>query len=258
MGICEMRQKRGAEHMMRNMRLKGEVSAERMLGMLMSSQARLLMIAAFGGWRELVTEKQQAALLDDVKLQLRKRGGECNTRFLAMLMGSQAQLLVKTIFSGWRELTMQRRQQSRVAQMQQSLRARGMESTKRMLGIMIGSQKDMLLKATFNVWRDFGVGVRTDRMREAGFKMQRERDHETQERMLTMMSSAQDSLLLKTSFSAWSECVYESRQRREVAAMMRNMKLKGEEGIKRMLGMLMSSQAGVLLKATFAGWQEAV
>merc|ERR1711861_69817 len=117
--------------------------------------------------------------------------------------GSQDETLKKAVFSGWHDHFAELKQQSKVAQMQQDMRAKGAESSKRMLGMLLGAQSETLLKA---------------------------------------------------SFSAWSECVYELRQLREVEHMRRNMRSKGDESAKRMLGMLMSSQADVLMKAAFTSW----
>merc|ERR550537_1733912 len=92
-------------------------------------------------------------------------------------------------------------------------------------------------------------------IREAASKM-RSKEQESQRRLLTMLMGSQESLLVKTTFSAWSECVYQMRQLREVEQMKRSMRSKGDESTKRMLGMLLSSQGEALLKAALAAWHE--
>jgi len=106
--------------------------------------------------------------------------------------------------------------------------------------MLIGSQSEVLLKAAFSSWNDFKVGAKIDRMRDATRKM-RSKEDESRRRMLAMMAGSQGSLMMKSTFSAWSECVYEGRQRREVEKMRRDMKTKGDESTKRMLGMLMTA-----------------
>merc|ERR1712063_56877 len=111
------------------------------------------------------------------------------------------------------------------------------------------------MKATFASWQEAVVAAKINRMREAAAKT-RSKEQESQRRLLTMLMGSQDSLLVKTSFSAWSECVYQLRQIREVEQMKRAMRSKGDESTKRMLGMLMNSQADVLVKAAFSGWHD--
>merc|ERR1712007_64988 len=145
--------------------------------------------------------------------------------------------------------------QSRVLQMQQDMRAKGAESSKRMLGMLLGSQAETMMKASFASWQEAVVSMRMERIRDAASRM-RSKEQESQRRLLTMLMGSQDSLLVKTSFSAWSECIYQLRQLREVERMKREMRSKGDESTKRMLGMLMNSQAEVLVKSAFAGWHD--
>merc|ERR1712063_184396 len=172
-----------------------------------------------------------------------------------MLMGSQEEVLKKAAFAGWHEHVADVKQQAKVAQMQQDMRAKGAESSKRMLGMLLGSQAETLMKASFAAWQERVITMKMERIREASSKM-RSKEQESQRRMLTMLMVSQDSLLVKTSFSGWSECIYQLRQMREVEQMKRSMRSKGDESTKRMLGMLMNSQAEVLVKAAFAGWHD--
>merc|ERR1712007_266903 len=131
----------------------------------------------------------------------------------------------------------------------------GAESSKRMLGMLLGSQAETLMKATFASWQEAVVSAKINRMREAASKT-RSKEQESQRRMLAMLMGSQESLLTKSAFSAWSECIYQLRQLREVEKMKRDMRSKGDESTKRMLGMLMGAQAEVLMKAALTGWHE--
>merc|ERR1711861_68899 len=81
-------------------------------------------------------------------------------------------------------------------------------------------------------------------------------EDESRRRMLGMLVGSQSNLVMKIAFTGWSDSHYEVKKLREVERMKREMKSKGDESTKRMLGMLMHSQGEVLLKAAFAGWRE--
>jgi len=238
-----------------HMKAKGEEGTKRMLGMLLGSQAELMQKAMFTGWHELISILKQEREVDRLRSGLKAKGEESSKRMLTMLMGSQGEVVKKASFAGWREHVLELKKQSAVLQMQQDMRAKGAESSKRMLGMLLGAQAETMTKATFASWADVVVSIKMDRIRDASRKM-RTKEQESQRRMLNMLAGSQGSLLLKTSFSAWSECVYELRQLREVDQMRRNMRSKGDESAKRMLGMLMSSQTDVLIKAAFTGWHD--
>merc|ERR1712137_1180891 len=240
---------------MSHMRSKGEEGTRRMLAMLLGSQGELMQKAMFTAWREMIALMKQEREVDRIKAGMKAKGEESTKRMLAMLMGSQDEVVKKAAFAGWRELVVEVKQQSKVLQMQQDMRAKGAESSKRMLGMLLGAQAETLLKASFASWQEAVVSMKMDRIRDAASRM-RSKEQESQRRMLTMLMGSQDSLLVKTSFSGWSECIYQLRQMREVEQMRRDMKSKGDESTKRMLGMLMGAQAEVLVKAAFAGWHD--
>merc|ERR1712064_22911 len=73
---------------------------------------------------------------------------------------------------------------------------------------------------------------------------------------LGMLVGSQSNLIMKIAFSGWSDSHFETKKLREVEKMRRQMKSKGDESTKRMLGMLMSSQGEALLKAVLSGWHE--
>merc|ERR1711861_40898 len=115
--------------------------------------------------------------------------------------GSQDETLKKAVFSGWHDHFAELKQQSRVAQMQRDMRAKGAESSKRMLGMLLGSQAETLMKASFGSWQEHVVSTKMAQIREAASKM-RSKEQESQRRLLTMLMGSQDSLLVKTTFSA--------------------------------------------------------
>merc|ERR1712137_905974 len=237
------------------MKAKGEEGTRRMLAMLLGSQAELMQKAMFTGWRDLLVEMKRQREVDRMRAGMKAKGEESTKRMLAMLMGSQEDVVKKAGFAGWHDLVVEVHQQNKVKQMQQDMRAKGAESSKRMLGMLLGSQAETLMKASFASWQETVVGIKMDRIRDAASRM-RSKEQESQRRMLTMLMGSQDSLLVKTLFSGWSECIYQLRQMREVEQMKRSMRSKGDESTKRMLGMLMGAQAEVLVKAAFAGWHD--
>merc|ERR1712063_113720 len=209
----------------------------------------------FTGWRDLVAVLKKDRETERMKAAMKAKGDESTKRMLAMLMGSQQDVLKKASFAGWWEHVAEIKKENAVKQMQQDMRAKGAESSKRMLGMLIGAQAETLMKMTFACWSDWVVSVRIERMREQSSKA-RSKEQESQRRMLSMLMGSQGSLLVRTSFSGWSELAYQSKKLREVEQMRRNMKSKGDESSKRMLGMLMSSQGEALLKAVFSSWHE--
>merc|ERR1712137_1358933 len=225
---------------MAHMKPKKEAGTQKMLAMLLGSQAELMQKAMFTGWHELVAVMKKDRETERMKAAMKAKGDESSKRMLAMLMGSQQDVLRKASFAGWWEHVAEIKKENAVKQMQQDMRAKGAESSKRMLGMLIGAQAETLMKMTFACWSDWVVSVRIERMREQSSKA-RSKEQESQRRMLSMLMGSQGSLLVRTSFSGWSELAYQSKKLREVDQMRRNMKSKGDESSKRMLGMLMSS-----------------
>merc|ERR1712137_688740 len=240
-----------------HMKSKKEQGTQKMLAMLLGSQAELMQKAMFTAWHEHVAVLKKDRETERMKAAMKAKGDESTKRMLAMLMGSQQDVLKKASFAGWWEHVAEIKKENAVKQMQQDMRAKGAESSKRMLGMLIGAQADTLMKMTFACWSDWVVSVRIEKMREQSSKA-RSKEQESQRRMLSMLMGSQGSLLVRTSFSGWSELAYQSKKLREVEQMRRNMKSKGDESSKRMLGMLMSSQGEALLKAAFSGWWELV
>merc|ERR1712137_969449 len=179
------------------------------LAMLLGSQAELMQKAMFTGWHELVAVIKRAREVDRIKAGMKAKGDESTKRMLAMLMGSQQDVLKKASFAGWWEHVAEIKKENAVKQMQQDMRAKGAESSKRMLGMLIGAQAETLMKMTFACWSDWVVSVRIERMREQSSKA-RSKEQESQRRMLSMLMGSQGALLVRTSFSGWSELAYQS------------------------------------------------
>merc|ERR1712137_949937 len=187
----------------------------------------------------------------------RSKEQESQRRMLSMLMGSQGSLMQKTAFSGWSECVYESKRLREVEQMKRSMRSKGDESTKRMLGMLLSSQGEALLKAAFAGWHETAVESHIQRMRDDMAHMKSKKEQGTQ-KMLAMLLGSQAELMQKAMFTGWHELVAVLKKDRETERMKAAMKAKGDESSKRMLAMLMGSQQDVLRKASFAGWWEHV
>merc|ERR1712151_1486880 len=139
--------------------------------------------------------------------------------------------------------------------MRRQMRSKGDESTKRMLGMLMSSQGEALLKAVLSSWHETAVASHIARMKDDLSHLKSKREEGTK-RMLGMLLGSQAELMEKASFTAWHELVSILKKDREVERMKAGLKSKGEESTKRMLAMLMGSQEEVLKKAAYAGWHE--
>merc|ERR1712137_916163 len=253
--VYQSRQLREVEQMKRDMRSKGDESTKRMLGMLMGAQAEVLTKAAFAGWHELAVQETIARMRGNMA-HMKAKGEEGTKRMLGMLLGSQGELMQKAMFTAWHELIALAKQEREVDRMKAGMKAKGEESTKRMLAMLMGSQEEVLKKATFAGWHDYVFEVKQhNEMRKLQHSM-RAKGAESNKRMLGMLVGSQSNLVMKIAFTGWSDSHYEAKKLREVEKMRRQMKSKGDESTKRMLGMLMSSQGEALLKAVLSGWHE--
>merc|ERR1712137_1008827 len=220
------------------------------------AQKETLLKAAFAGWQELVYSAKMQRLKDQ-SMKMRSKEDESRRRMLTMLMGSQDSLLVKTTFSGWAEMAYQARQKREVEQMRKNMRSKGDESTKRMLGMLMGSQAETLMKAVFSAWRECAVESHFARMK-ADLSHMKSKGQEGSKRMLSMLMGSQGELMQKASFTAWHELAFTLKMERENEKMKAGLKAKGSESNKRMLAMLMGSQAENIKKASFSSWWEHV
>merc|ERR1712203_793783 len=114
-----------------HLKSKKQEGAKRMLGMLLGSQAELMEKAAFGGWHELVSVLKKDREVERMKAGLKAKGDASNKRMLAMLMGSQADVLKKAAFAGWWEHVTEIAQKRREEQLKAKMKAKGDERSKR-------------------------------------------------------------------------------------------------------------------------------
>merc|ERR550537_2170005 len=74
------------------------------------------------------------------------------------------------------------------------------------------------------------VAARTEHVQQDNLKMRSKEKREKQQRMLALWVGSQRSLMLKTSFSAWWECVYERRKLSEVPKGVLRERESGKRG----------------------------
>merc|ERR1712137_1408326 len=191
------------------------------------------------------------------KLKMRSKEDESRRRMLGMLVGSQSSLIMKVAFTGWSDIHYEVKKLREVEKMRREMRSKGDESTKRMLGMLLSSQGEALLKAAFASWHETAVESHIQRMRDDMAHMKSKKEQGTQ-KMLAMLLGSQAELMQKAMFTGWHELVAVLKKDRETERMKAAMKAKGDESSKRMLAMLMGSQMDVLKKASFAGWWEHV
>ena len=105
-------------------------------------------------------------------LRWRMSSDESKKRALGMLTGSQASLVIKEAFAGWRELLLLLRQES-MREVQERMREEFLrlkmqsgDAVKRSMMAMMGGQSDLLLKNVVTNWRDELVALRQERMVE--------------------------------------------------------------------------------------------
>ena len=88
------------------------------------------------------------------------------------------------------------------------------------------------------------------------FKMKSE---QTSQRMLSALLGAQGNLMVKAVLTAWREALGDLRQQNDLERLRDEnltMKMKSDEGARRMPSALLRSQDGLLVKEVFAVWRE--
>jgi len=239
------------------------MGSKRMLTMLMGSQAEVLIKAAFTGWWEFVSHLKNERHIAQLRTNMSPKNAESSRRMLGMLMGARSEALVKLCFGGWKDVAGEAKAE-RIRQNNLKKRSKEDESRRRMLGMLVGSQSSLMMKTAFSGWQELIVTLKQERsvermkalrMREQYGSM-KSKGAESSRRMLGMLLGSQNGALLKACFSVWHELITKLRQEREMEQFQANMKSKGFEKNKRMLGMLATSQTATLLKAAFSGWFE--
>jgi hypothetical protein len=131
---------------------------------------------------------------------------ELKKHALGMLTGSQASLVIKEAFAGWRELLLLLRQES-MREVQERMREEFLrlkmqsgDAVKRSMMAMMGGQSDLLLKNVVTNWRDELVVLRQERMvkrlKEENLRLKGKSD-ESLRRTISMMVGAVASLTSK-------------------------------------------------------------
>merc|ERR1712007_362385 len=103
-----------------------------MLGMMLGSQGEALLKGVMASWREHSAESKKAREHEKFLMDMKRKGAESSKRMLAMLMGSQAETLKKVVFTAWHEHIMEIKQAKDVDKLQQQMRDKKTESSKRM------------------------------------------------------------------------------------------------------------------------------
>jgi len=257
--VClENRREREVDRLRSQMKAASEVHSKRFLGMLLGSQAELLAKAVFSAWCELLVEAAQNADVENLRLEMKRKGMEQSKRMLTMLMSSQDEMVMKAAFKGWQEVVVETHQAFQVDNLRLQMKQKGDESIKRFLTMLMGTQDQLLLKAAFSGWQEIIVENKQAQDAEHLRNQMKEGKNATSRRMLRMLMSSQGEVLLKAAYASWHDLYFQQRQEREVHELRRGMKSKGNESAKRMLGMLLSSHSDVLKKAAFAGFREVV
>merc|ERR1712137_159862 len=141
--MTEVRFERIRENNLKN-KGKEQERQKRMLSMLLGSQASLVVKSTFSAWQEMLYNLKKERELERIKFAMNSKNDAHTKKMLGLLMGSQVELLVKSIFSAWSELVTEARKEREMEEMKRSMKAKGAEHTKRMLGMLIGSQDQTL------------------------------------------------------------------------------------------------------------------
>merc|ERR1712203_1133827 len=93
------------------------------------------------------------------------------------------------------------------------LKAKGNESSTRMLGMLMGAQADMVKKASFSAWHDTAMREQFVRFRKEKQKM-RAKTQESQRRMVALLVGSQGSLMEKKTFAAWCDVTHAAKEQK--------------------------------------------
>merc|ERR1712137_964590 len=209
--LIEQREQKKILKLKQDMRGKSGENSKRVLGMLMTSQASVLLKSCFAAFRDMVYDQRIARVREDAAGMMSK-ADKTKRKMLVKLMGSQDDMVVKSLFSVWLEVCIESRRAREIDDMKRKMKATGEEHTKRFLGMLMGSQKELLLKATFAAWQEMLLELQQISDVETLRLEMKQKGLENSKRMLTMLMSSQDGLLMKAAFSGWQELIVEARQ----------------------------------------------
>merc|ERR1712137_225399 len=117
------------------------------------AQDTLLLRLSFCIWRDDIMELRQEEEFQRMAIERRNltsKSEKSALRMLVMLMASQEDLMVTTIFNVWRDSVTNTRLNGKVSReveaLQFKLKAQGVEHTQRFLRMLVGSQGQVLKK----------------------------------------------------------------------------------------------------------------
>merc|ERR1712137_1056124 len=216
---------------------KNEATSKRMLAMLMHSQGETMSKAVFSSWHDWVRDVQQQRLATqtrEMQANLKNKKDEGARRMLQMLMGSQSQLLLKSTFSGCRDIrnsTVKASELEKLRAMHLQMKMKVGVKSKTLITKMFSSQLSLVMLNIFVNWHGMIKELkRTNelvRLREAN--MVNELKTKTcAKKAFAALAGTKTDILLKTVYAAWRECF------REVQVDTQVQKLK-EENMRMML-----------------------
>merc|ERR1712137_666381 len=101
----------------------------------------LMVKAAFSVWQEYLAQQTQSHQLDDLKRSMKAKGEEHTKRMLGMLMNAQGEAMLKALVASWVELVVDARTAREVEKLALEMKARWQETSKRMLTMLMSSQR---------------------------------------------------------------------------------------------------------------------
>jgi hypothetical protein len=158
--------------------------------------------------------------------------------------------MMKAAFSAWQELVAKLKQEKALGDMKAGMKA---QNTKRMLTMLMGSQKEVISKAAFSGWKEAVVESKAEKNLA---DMQHAMKDASTKKMMGLLMNSQNENIQKIAFSNWRELTVEAKREAEIDQFVNAMGAKNETTSKRMLAMLMHSQGETMAKAVFSGWHD--
>lgn len=193
------------------------------VGFLMNMQpeAEVLLKAGFAGWRE-VTLESRPQYVQNLQMTVKRRdsSSRMSRMSLALRGGDVSEATYKNKINAREQETQTEslKQQNDIFQMQRNFRAKGAESSSRMLGMWLGSQAKGLSRITFAAWRDHTTVTKLNRMCQTEAvqirSVMRSKGGESAKRMLGILMGGQAELFFKATFAAWRNAVVHERMKR--------------------------------------------
>merc|ERR1719171_2205976 len=152
---------------------------------------------------------------------------------MAMLVGHQKDLLLKTVIASWVKVIVDRRQEATRQTAAHASQQRQEESRRKAIAAMLGNDAlaaRVAAQNAFVVWRRHLSDLRKER--------------ESERRMATIFAGNQVKVILGTAFAGWSRLSTDQR---------RKMK-RGQE----IMAMLVGHQKDLLLKTVIASWVKVI